>query len=925
MGISFDDNPALRATIQALVDRFEALGQGGRRYTESRTVNEFIIPLFAALGWDVRNERASDEVVPEERVSRGRVDWAFRLRGVPVFYLEAKRPTVSLDDPDPAHQAINYAYNKGVTWAILTNFEALRVYNAEWDAPNPNLNLFFEIKRADYATDSRMLWLTRDAFVGGVLHAEAGRVNKSLRKTPVGERLFADLLTFRAMLRYYLTGYNPTVSGADIDRAVQRLLDRLIFIRTAEDRRIESYHLLPLVRELKDTKRIQQLWVDVLRLFREFDTTYDSQLFMRQRLDDLDTEPEPIRVAIEGLYGNRSGSVQYDFSAIDADVLGGVYEQYLGQLAKTPPVANTKMTIDQALRQTQPDTRPFRKARGVYYTPKWVVQLIVDATLGRALREWTPDQVRQIRILDPACGSGSFLIEAFRCLAAYWHEKEPPADEKAELAQRVRILHENIYGVDLDPQAAEIAQLNLLLVALTDRTLLPDLRNNIVRGNSLVDAGREDAFDFRVAFPFATEPGLFDVVIGNPPYIRSQTLGERDRETYASRYQTAKGSFDTYQLFLERALELAKPQGRIGFIVPGKFLSSSSGEAVLLEHLYANSNIEVFVDAMRFRVFESALTYPVILVAQRACDPGGYSFGRLESLGPGGPAISWEQRATPLTATLTDQTPVAGWTTVAALARVSQALVTGADNVFALHGALRESVSRLKSESLDKVIEIESELLRPLVSGSRQVSRFAVAAPEDWLLFPYRDGKLILPDEMAAKYPKAQAYLELNRARLESRDGGEMKGPGWYGYSRTQNLTSIWHPKVLVPYMTNVARAAADERGELAIVNVTTGGYFVAPHNPGHLLYLTAALNSAHAESWWREHATPHAGGYFGLTSRAIGLLPIPDPTTLSPERLAEAGTPSSPADDPFGRTLADLLVASEAPDPTASDPSPLT
>jgi methylase of polypeptide subunit release factors len=917
MGTSFDDDTALRASIQKLVDRFDALGQAGHRYTESRTVNEFIIPLFAALGWDVRNERSPDEVVPEERVSRGRVDWAFRLRSVPMFYLEAKRPAVSLDDPDPAHQAINYAYNKGVTWAILTNFEALRVYNAEWDAPNPNLNLFFEIKRADYVTDPRMLWLRRQAFADGVLDTEADRVNKSLRKTPVGERLFADLLTYRAMLRYYLTGYNTEISAADIDGAVQRLLDRLIFIRTAEDRGIESYHLLPLVRELRDTKRIQQLWGNVLRLFREFDNTYDSQLFMPQRLDELDTEPQPIRVTIEGLYGNSSGTVQYDFGAIDADVLGGVYEQYLGQLAKAPADAKAKMSIDQALRQTQPDTRLFRKARGVYYTPKWVVQLIVDATVGRVLREWAPDDVRQMRVLDPACGSGSFLIEVFRCLAEYWHQKEPPSDEEAELAQRVRILHDNIYGVDLDPQAVEIAQLNLLLVALTNRTLLPDLRRNIIRGNSLVDSGRDDAFDFAAAFPFATEPGAFDVVIGNPPYVRSQTLSERDRETYASRYQTAKGSFDTYQLFLERALELSKPHGRIGFIVPGKFLSSSSGEATLLDHLYANSNIEVFVDAMRFRVFESALTYPVILVAQHGCDPAGYSLGRLESLGPGGPTISWEQRPTPLAATLTEEKLSEGWTTVAALGRVRQGLVTGADNVFALHGAFREPLSPLKSESLDRVIEIEAELLRPLVSGSRQVSRFAVATPEDWLLFPYRDGKLIPADEMKMKYPKALAYLELNRTRLEGRDSGHMKGPGWYGYSRTQNLTSIWHPKVLVPYMTNVARAAADDHGVLAIVNVTTGGYFVAPHDPGHLHYLTAALNSAHAEKWWREHATPHAGGYFGLTSRAIGLLPIPDPANLGAERLLHASVPTSAADDPFGRTLADLLKMSDVPEAT--------
>jgi methylase of polypeptide subunit release factors len=738
MGTSFDDAPELSAAIQEIVDRFDALGPEGRRYNESRTVNDFIIPLFAALGWDVRNKRTTDEVVPEERVSRGRVDWAFRLRSVPVFYLEAKRPTVSLDDPGPAHQAITYAYNKGVTWAILTNFESLRVYNAEWDAPNPNLNLFFEIKHADYGTDPRMLWLTRDAFAGGVLNAEADKANRRLRKTPVGERLFADLLAFRGMFRYYLTGHNPHIAASEIDRAVQRLLDRLIFIRTAEDRGIEAQHLMPLVRELRAAKKVNDLWPHVLGLFRDLDKIYDSQLFIRQRLDELTCEAEPIRIAIEGLYGNRSGSLQYDFGAIDADVLGGVYEQYLGQLAKVPKIAKASLSVEKTLAITQSNTRPFRKAHGVYYTPKWVVSLIVEATVGKAIKEGTPDEIRRLRVLDPACGSGSFLIEAFRCLADYWRTQEPPADPQAELAQRIGILHDNIFGVDLDRQAVEIAQLNLTLVALTDRTLLPDLGANIVHGNSLVDRDRADAFDFAAAFPFdGQEPGSFDVVIGNPPYIRAQTLDPADREFYARRYKTAKGSFDTYQIFLERALELARVGGRIGFIVPGKFLRSSSGEAVLLDHLYSRSNIEMFVDAMRFRVFESALTYPVILMARRGAAPAGHTNGQVESLGPGGPTIVWEERATPLTATLAAEASREGWTTVEAIARVSQALVTGADNVFALHGALLEGVSHMRSESLDnKVVEIESALLRPLVSGSRQVSRFKVAAPEDWLIFP---------------------------------------------------------------------------------------------------------------------------------------------------------------------------------------------
>jgi methylase of polypeptide subunit release factors len=912
-----EDRARGQADIADLVERYRALGKTARGYSEARTVNEFIVPLFAALGWDVRNTSTTNEVVPEEAVSRGRVDWAFRLRSVPRFYLEAKRPSVDLDDPEPAKQAITYAYNKGVTWAVLTNFERLRVYNADWDAPNPNLNLFYELRWEDYPTDERLWWLSRESVAQGVLDAEAEKVGKVLKKTPVGERLFSDLLTFRTDLRNYFSTYNAEVDGAEIDHAVQRLLDRLIFIRTAEDRHIEEYHLRPLVRRLQDTKKIDTVWPQLLTVFREFDARYDSQLFATQRLDTLDTEWFPIQETLNGLYGTKNGSIEYDFSAIDADVLGGVYEQYLGQLAKATPVTKKKPAKKAAKAGPKADTRPFRKAQGVYYTPKWVVRLIVHATVGRMLEERSPDEIREIRILDPACGSGSFLIEAFRVLADYWREKEPPKDAAAEQAQRVDILTRNIFGVDLDPQAVEIAQLNLLLVALVDRTLLPDLSRNVVVGNTLVDAGRPDAFDVAKAFPFTSNPGRFGVVLGNPPYVRSQSLPDPDREYFKGRFRTATGSFDLYQLFLERALELTMAGGRIGFIVPGKFLSGSSGQSVLLDHLYEMGNIEVLVDAMRHKVFESALTYPVILVEQRAQEPGGHTAGLVRVIYSDGPVITWVDEPGRVSPTLVDEDLPAGWTTIDSIARVSQALVTGADNVFALTGAWREPTARLRSGSLKKVVEVESELLKPLVSGSRQVSRFAVAEPEDWLLFPYRDGKLIAATTMETTYPLAWAYLEENRARLEARDGGDMKGPNWYGFSRTQNLSAIWHPKVIVPYMNIAARAAADPTGRLAIVNVTTGGYFVAPNDVAHLDYLTAALNSRYAEAWWRKRATPHAGGYFGLTARAIGLLPVPDPAALSSDILTGAGTPTDAEDDPFVRILGERLreVLGAAPD----------
>lgn len=417
-----------QAEIADLVKRYRALGKSARGYSEARTVNEFISPLFAALGWDMRNTTTTNEVIPEETVSRGRVDWAFRLRSVPRFYLEAKRPSVDLDEPEPAKQAITYAYNKGVTWAVLTNFERLLVYNAEWDAPNPNLNLFYELRWEDYPTDERLWWLSRVAVGSGVLDAEAEKVGKRLKKTPVGERLFSDLLTFRTDLRNYFSTYNAEVDGAEIDHAVQRLLDRLIFIRTAEDRHIEEYHLRPLVRRLQDTKKIDSVWPQLLAVFREFEDRYDSQLFASQRLDTLDTEWFPIQETLNGLYGTKNGSIEYDFSAIDADVLGGVYEQYLGQLAKATPVTKKKPARKAAKAAPKADTRPFRKAQGVYYTPKWVVRLIVHG-ISERLRSVGPRVTGSWRIAPSpraVAGRSSRRRHTGHRMSSFCHRSAPP-------------------------------------------------------------------------------------------------------------------------------------------------------------------------------------------------------------------------------------------------------------------------------------------------------------------------------------------------------------------------------------------------------------------------------------------------------------------------------------------------------------------
>jgi hypothetical protein len=370
-------------------------------------------------------------------------------------------------------QAINYAYLKGVTWAVLTDFEETMVFNAEWEERDPEQARFLTLQWENYANGGfDDLWLlSKPSLQAREMDAKAERYGRKRRREPVTDKLFKQLTEWRRDLFSVIQHYNRDKLWAqdphEVDNAVQKFIDRLIFIRTAEDRGIEANVLQALLRQSKPG----DLWKNLLGLFRTLDGVYNSDLFAQAYLDLMDVyDPDLVVEIIDGLYSSPGSYFRYDFNAIAADVLGAVYEQYLGFKALDPE-GKTSLAGKQQK----------RKAQGIYYTPQFVVRYIVQNTVGKLLGEGADPH--RLRILDPACGSGSFLIEAFDVLDRWLaqHEPDVPANER-----RRRILTENIYGVDLDDQAVEVTRLNLLLRASLERGKLP-LLTNIQCGNSLID------------------------------------------------------------------------------------------------------------------------------------------------------------------------------------------------------------------------------------------------------------------------------------------------------------------------------------------------------------------------------------------------------------------------------------------------------
>ena len=621
-GISSGDTEVIKQEIRKLVEKYNRVAEEKRinQYNEEMTKKDFILPLFHALGW---NTEDSSEVSAEEKISKKRADYSFRINGIPKFFLEAKPIKADLNKPEYTEQAINYAWHKGCPWAVLTDFENIKIYNAEWKSENPiQQNLLKDIPCSSLIERfDELFLLSKEGFEKGLLDKEAEKWGKRTKKISVDKQLLTDFTRFRELLSKNITKLNQSknLTEEDLDEAVQRILDRLIFIRNCEDRELEAKTLISGYREWESRGR-GQLVKSLRNIFIDFDKKYNSKIFANHLCDSLDIDNEVLHEIIEGLYYTKDKSVSYDFSAIEADVLGTIYEQYLGNILRKSD-KRAKLTENHA----------HRKEQGIYYTPTYIVDFIVKNTLGELLKD-KKINVEKIRILDPACGSGSFLIKAFDVLNEYWMGKDKTYDQlhldytgTGEFySKKIGILQNSIFGVDLDKQAVEIAQLNLLLRITEKGQRLPLLQQNIKCGNSLIDdpliAG-DKAFKWEEEFKQIMDEGGFDVVIGNPPYVNVYLLSRNVEEMkyYQSKYFSAYKKFDLYVLFIEKAIKLLNNGGVFSFIIPDKFLSQPYGQR-LRKFILENCIILKIVDLTEYRIFEQATVDNIILVLKKEND-----------------------------------------------------------------------------------------------------------------------------------------------------------------------------------------------------------------------------------------------------------------------------------------------------------------
>jgi len=505
-----------RARIAVLVARFREQRASYQRpdYNETQVRRDFIDPFFKALGWDMDNSagnaEAYREVIHEDRVRMGRAvkapDYSFRLEGGQrLFFVEAKKPYVKVKtEVEPAYQVRRYAWSAKLPISILTDFEEFSVYDC---TKRP--------KQDDKAAVARIKYITFEAyeaefdFLWDTFSKEQVRKGSFDRfvKSGTGKRgtasvdaaFLESLDTWRKYLATSISLRNPALGEEDMNLVVQRTIDRIIFLRIAEDRGVEPYgELMAAIRDGGD------LYKNILDVFRRADSKYNSGLFDFGKDEVSATvavDSKVVKNIVEDLYFPKS---PYEFSVLSVEILGSAYEQFLGKRIRI--TAGHRARIEE-----KPEVR---KAGGVYYTPQYIVDYIVERTIGELVKGKTPKEVALLKVLDPACGSGSFLLGAYQFLLD-WHKhyyrEHAPAKGKArdavlrpdnELASAVKksILLNNIHGVDLDANAVEVTKLSLLLKCMEGETtasiqhslnfanerILPTLDGNILCGNSLV-------------------------------------------------------------------------------------------------------------------------------------------------------------------------------------------------------------------------------------------------------------------------------------------------------------------------------------------------------------------------------------------------------------------------------------------------------
>ena len=627
-------------------------------------------PVTQAAGnvWDICAEQTVDAgggsadaalgIFTSEDKKQGSV----KLQGRVIAPIELKGSKNDLDRAAPGRkesavdQGWRYAnYTPNCKWVIVSNYRELRLYQTSKTPAYYERFVTTELK--DLETFKRFYFLLcRQNFLP-FPSDQPSRIDRLLEESNDAQIEITNLLYQEyKQIRVEIARYFRTTGAADIPNRetvliekAQKVLDRILFIAFCEDRGLLPQRTLRQAHDYQNPYNPRSIWENYKAVFHSVDKGNDSLsipgynggLFAHDLLLD-----DQLQVT-DLLCSKLKDLTRFDFDTeISVDILGHIFEQSVTDLEELRALAAGEV-YDQK--------KGKRKTQGVFYTPAYITQYIVEVALGgylsrgeQALRdrfqlEQIPDRTTrkkqdaeiqfweayrdevllQTRVIDPACGSGAFLIAAFDYLSRQYERvnqalAELKSGQRSVFDLNKTILNNNLYGVDLSPESVEITKLSLWLKTAEQGKPLTYLDDNIQVGNSIVHDPQvtERAFDWQSAFSQVFAKGGFDVAIGNPPYVRQEHLSPPIKQYLEDHYDSYDGKADLYTYFYEKGLKILKPDGVLSYIVTNKWLRSGYGEP--LRSFFAHNSIfEQIIDFGHAPIFEDADTFPCIVVARK--------------------------------------------------------------------------------------------------------------------------------------------------------------------------------------------------------------------------------------------------------------------------------------------------------------------
>jgi type I restriction-modification system DNA methylase subunit len=907
------------------------------KYSEAQLRIDFLNPLLKTFGWDVDNEKTksqflrdviqeeSIEVEQDDSLTKKNPDYTLRVQGTRKLFIEAKKVSIDLNRSNsPAFQTRRYGWNANLGISILTNFELLVVYDCR-HKPNiedpANVARFQTFSYSDFLQNFEELYqlLSFQSISSGFIDEYFSLTQKET--TPFDDYFLNQIENWRQKLANDVISNNEGFNNEDINFLIQRLLNRIVFLRICEDRDIEKFETLKKIENYDELKA----------LFILSDKKYNSGLF--DFIEDhfslnISLKSEILITIFNELYYPQS---PFNFSVVDPTILSQIYERYLG--SKIAIVNENHISIIE-----EPEVSA---SSGVVPTPKLIVQNIVKETFTPLFEGKTIDQIQNLKLADICCGSGTFLISIYDFLyetTILEYVKIGIKDDELiyqrfdgsyqlTLKAKHQILVSNVFGLDINPYAVEVSKFSLLLKLLEGENegsinnyltkykqrVLPSLDENIKCGNSLVDDSyfkfspeaidndellfKIKPFNWKEEFKFLELNNGFDAIVGNPPYVRIQNIVRFSREeikfyqSSISGYSVAKtDTFDKYYLFIQRALNLLNENGVLGYIIPHKFFIIKGGKA-LRKFISSEASIFKIIHFGATQVFPNRSTYTAILILDKK-EREQFFFKRVKrisaELSKG--IIDYDPYNSNLftekpwifvsknSQTVFDKIKNSYTVPLNTIADIAVGLQTSADDIY-IFQPQSETATTYHFKKGDKKFEIEKAICKPCLYDL-SFSMFDTVKPNAQIIFPYsiqKDKAEVFTEEyFKESFPLSWTYLNAFKEELFKRSINGSKDPKWYQYGRSQSLTRFHNTQKLIWAVLSTEPGYIFDENNLQFTGGGNGPYysmFTSSHYS--LYYLLGIIAHPIFEAMVKSGASEFRGAYYSHSKQFVENLPI--------------------------------------------------